>query len=84
MTIAGLSILGKVASLCGKYSVPMRYTCSISYMIPIVEDLIKSGDASAGNTEMYHPDMVVYVGEGQRSLMAAVLGIISEINLPQI
>jgi hypothetical protein len=74
MTIAGLSLLGKVASLCGKYSVPIRYTCSISYMIPIVEDLIKAGYTSAGNAEIYHPDMVVYVGEGQRGLMASVLG----------
>jgi hypothetical protein len=74
MTIAGLSILGEVATLCGKYSVPVRYTCVKSYIIPIAEDLIKAGYVSGGNPEMYDPNMVVYVGEEQRAFMSSVMG----------
>jgi hypothetical protein len=73
-TTAGLSLLGEVASLCGKYSVPLRYTCMRSYMVPVAEDLIKAGYVSAGNAEMYNPDMVVYVGEEQRAFMSSVMG----------
>ena len=76
MTTAALSILGEVAQLAGKYAVPLRYTCCKSYLIPIVEDLIKAGYVSGGNAEMYSPDMVVYVGEEQRSFMSAVMGYI--------
>jgi hypothetical protein len=74
MTIAGLSILGEVASLCGKYAVPLRYTCVRSYIIPIAEDLVKAGYVTGGNPEMYTPDMVLYVGEEQRAFMSSVMG----------
>jgi len=75
-TMAGLSLLGEVATLCGKYSVPIRYTCMRSYIVPIAEDLIKAGYISGGNAEMYDPNMVVYVGEEQRAFMSSVLGYI--------
>lgn len=75
-TMAGLSLLGEVAAMCGKYSVPIQYTCMRAYIVPVAEDLIKSGYVSAGNAEMYSPDMVVYVGEEQRAFMSAVMGYI--------
>lgn len=74
MTTAALSILGEVARLCGKYSVPIRYTACKSYLIPVAEDLIKAGYISGGNPEMYDPDMVVYTGEEQRAFMSSVMG----------
>jgi hypothetical protein len=74
MTTAGLSILGEVAALCGKYAVPLRYTCVRSYIIPIAEDLIKAGYVSGGNPEMFDVNMVVYTGEEQRAFMSSVMG----------
>ena len=72
-TIAGLAIMNRVAKLCGEYAVPMRYTACRSYMIPIAEDMIKSGYIFGGRPEMYSPDMVVYVGEAQTAFQAAVV-----------
>lgn len=76
VTTAGLAIMGEVAKACGKYSVPMRYTTVLSYLVPIAEDLIKFGYDTAGHVELYNPDMVVYTGEEQRALMSAMMGYI--------
>lgn len=73
MTLASLSILGEVARVCGQMGVPLRYTVNISYLIPIGQDIIKTGFIKSGNVEMYNEDMVVYVGEQQRALMAEIL-----------
>jgi len=72
-TIAGLAIMNKVAKVCGEYAIPMRYTACRSYMIPIAEDMIRSGYAFGGRPEMYSDDMVVYVGEAQTAFQAAVV-----------
>jgi len=70
-TIAGLSILGKVALECGKFGVPLRFSCGISYLIPVVQDLIRQGYLEGGRPEMYNDDMVVYTTEQQRAFMSS-------------
>lgn len=77
-TIAGLSIMKEVANLCGEYEVPLRYTATRSYMIPIAEDIIRSGYISRGRPEMYSPDSVVYVGESQPAFQASVVSYLME------
>jgi hypothetical protein len=77
-TIAGLSIMKEVAKLCGEYEVPMRYTATRSYMIPIAEDIIKSSYLTCGKPEMYSPDSVVYVGESQPAFQASVVSYLTE------
>ncbi len=72
-TIAGLSLMRGVATLCGKHEVPMRYTATRSYMIPIAEDIIKTGYISSGRPELFSPDAVVYVGESQPAFQASVV-----------
>ena len=77
-TIAGLSIMKEVASLCGEHEVPMRYTATRSYMIPIAEDIIKTGYLSCGRPELFTPDTVVYVGESQPAFQASVVSYLME------
>lgn len=72
-TIAGLSIMKEVANLCGEHEVPLRYTATRSYMIPIAEDIIKTGYASFGRPELFTPNSVVYVGESQPAFQASVV-----------
>jgi len=76
MTMASLGILGEVARLCGEVGARLKYYAVRAYLVPIVQDLIKTGYTLAGRPEMYSPDQVVYVGEQQRSYMAAVMGYI--------
>lgn len=76
VTTAALAIMGEVAKACGKYAVPMRYSCVRSYLVPVAEDLIKFGYDTGGHPEMYDPDMIVYSGEEQRALMSSMMGYI--------
>ncbi len=78
MNIAALSILGKVAELCGKYGVYLQYMCNIPHMLPISQDLIKEGYNKGGRPEMYNENMSQYVGGDQSSLVAATQGYILE------
>ena len=74
MNIAALSILGRVAELCGKYGVFLQYMCNIPHMLPISQDLIKEGYTKGGRPELYTDDMSIYVGASQSALVAATQG----------
>lgn len=73
MCVAGLAILGKTAEICGKYRVPIQFTCFRGYLVPIGQDIIKAGYEKSGNADMYNPNMVTYVGEDQPAYIAFVM-----------
>ena len=73
MTVAGMAILSKVSDLCGELGVPVQYFSTNAYMIPPMQDMIRSGYEKAGRPEMYDESMVQFVG-GQRAFMASVMG----------
>ncbi len=73
MCTAGLAILGKTAEVCGKYRVPLQFTCFRGYLVPIGQDIIKAGYEKSGNADMYNPNMVTYVGEDQAAYIAFVM-----------
>jgi len=78
MTIAGMSILRKVAQYAAEFGVRLKYFCIQGHMLPAMQDLMKTGYVIGGRPEMYSDDMVEYVGEGQqRALMAAMMGYIT-------
>lgn len=74
--IAGLAIMGRVARECGKFGVPMRYSCPMDYLIPAGQDIIKQGYLEGGREEMYDDSMVVYTTSQQRAFMASTVGYI--------
>lgn len=73
MCVAGLALLSKVAELCGKYRVWLQFTCFRGYLVPIGQDLLKTGYEKGGNPDMYSPDMVSYVGEDQPAYIAFMM-----------
>jgi hypothetical protein len=73
MCVAGLAILGKVAETCGKYRVPIQFTCFRGYLVPIGQDIIKAGYEKGGNPDMYSPNMVTYIGEDQPAYIAFIM-----------
>jgi len=73
MCVAGLSILGKVAELCGKYRVWLQFTCFRGYLVPIGQDILRTGYEKGGNPEMYSNEMVTYYGEDQVAYIGAII-----------
>ena len=73
MTVAGMAILRRVCDLCGELGVRVQYFSVNSYMIPPMQDMIRSGYEKANRPEMYDESMVRFVG-GQRAFMASVMG----------
>jgi hypothetical protein len=73
MCVAGLAILGKTAEICGKYRVPIQFSCFRGYLVPIGQDIIKAGYEKSGNADMYNPNMVTYIGEDQPAYIAFVM-----------
>ncbi|MBU0964681.1 hypothetical protein KKC06_06605 [Patescibacteria group bacterium] len=73
MCVAGLAILSKVAEMCGKYRVWLQFTCFRGYLVPIGQDILKTGYEKGGAPEMYTPDMVTYVGEDQPAYIAYIM-----------
>jgi len=74
IVVAGFAMLGHVAELCGKYKVPMRYTCVYGYNIPIAQDLMKGGYMRAGHPDLYSDDMIFYAGDNQSAYSLAMMG----------
>jgi len=73
MCVAGLALLSKVAELCGKHRVWLQFTCFRGYLVPIGQDLLKTGYEKGGTPDMYSPDMVSYVGEDQPAYIAFMM-----------
>lgn len=73
MCVAGLAILSKVAELCGKYRVPLQFTCFRGYLVPIGRDILKTGYEKGGSPEMYSDEMVTYYGEDQVAYIGAII-----------
>jgi hypothetical protein len=73
MCVAGLAILSKVAELCGKYQVPLQFTCFRGYLVPIGRDILKTGYEKGGNPDMYSDEMVTYYGEDQVAYIGAII-----------
>jgi hypothetical protein len=72
VAVAGIAMLGYAAELCGRYKVPIHYTCIWGYMIPIAQDTIRRGYELGGNPEMYSDDMIEYTGNDQRAYGACL------------
>jgi hypothetical protein len=74
-TIAGLSILGYVARLTARLGVPLIFSCAMGEVIPPAEGIIREAYISEGKE--YDPNIIRYLGDEQRALMAAGMGVIS-------
>ncbi len=74
LTVTAMSILGYTAKLAGEAGIVMRYTTNQPYLLPIAEDLIKSGYTIGGHPELYKPEFVHFPGNEQMAMVADIQG----------
>lgn len=75
--VAGLGVLSHVARLAGKYGARLIATLGVPEAIPIVEEIVKEGYASAGRPELYDPAYNVrYLTDQQFAYASAVQAIL--------
>lgn len=74
-TIAGLSILGRVARITAQYETPLVVPVLYPMALAAAGEVVKGAYLDSGKPEVYKPDMVRYVAGEQFAYVAAVNGI---------
>ncbi len=74
-TIAGLSILSKVAKITAQYHTPLFVPVQYPLVLAAAQESIKGAYLDIGKGEDYSPEMVRYVAGEQFAFVAAVHGI---------
>ena len=74
-TIAGLSILGRVARITAQYDTPLVVPVLYPMALAAAGEVIKGAYLDSGRSDSYKPEMVRYVAGEQFAYVAAVNGI---------
>ena len=74
-TIAGLSILGKVARITAQYNTPLLVPVRYPLVLAAAQEMIKGAYLDMGKGDNYDPEMARYVAGEQFAFVAAVYGI---------
>lgn len=74
-TIAGLSILGKVAKITAAYDTPLLVPVMYSMVMVAGQEVIREAYFNAGKAERFKKDMVKYIAGEQFAYATAVGGI---------
>ena len=74
-TIAGLSILGRVARITAEYDTPLVVPVLYPMALAAAGEVVKGAYWDAGKPDAYKPEMVRYVAGEQFAYVAAVNGI---------
>jgi len=74
-TIAGITILGRVARVVADYEISINMPVARSIVLATARETIKEAYASAGRPDSYNDDMVRYITDEQFGYVAAVDGI---------
>jgi hypothetical protein len=75
-TIAGVTILGRVAKLTAEYETPLEVPVSRSLVMVTCREVVKEAYSSAGRPDSYKDDMVHYLTDDQFGYTAGVDGLI--------
>lgn len=75
-TIAGLTILARVARIVAEYETTLNVPVSRSLVMTTARESIKEAYVAAGRPDAYHDQMVHYVTDEQFGYVAAVDGIL--------
>ena len=79
-TIAGLSILGRVAAYTAEYETPLLVTVQYPVVMAAAQEIVKDSYINAGKKDLYTDKIVQYVAGSQFALAAAVNGIMTRIK----
>ena len=74
-TIAGLSILGRVARITAQYDTPLVVPVLYPMALAAAGEIVKGAYSESGKPESYKPEMTRYVAGEQFAFVAAVNGI---------
>ena len=74
-TVAAMIILGNVAKMVAAYDIPLFVPICRPFVVPVAEERVKEGYASAGRPDAYNPDNVRYISDEQFAYAAGVQGI---------
>jgi hypothetical protein len=74
-TIAGLSILGRVARITAQYDTPLVVPVLYPLALAAAGEVVKGAYLDSGRPDSYHPEMIRYVAGEQFAYVAAVNGI---------
>lgn len=75
MTIAGITILGKVAELTAGYEAKLEVPTSRSMVMVSCRETVKEAYANAGRPDAYNDNMIYYLTDDQFGYAAAVDGL---------
>jgi hypothetical protein len=74
-TVAAMIILGNVAKMVAAYDTPLFVPICRPMVVPVAEERVKEGYASAGRPDAYNRDNVRYISDEQFAYAAGVQGI---------
>ncbi len=75
-TIAGLTILGRVAKLTAEYDTKLDVPVSRSLVMVAAREIVKEAYLNAGRPDYYNDDMVYYLTDDQFGYAAGVDGLV--------
>ncbi len=75
-TLAGLTILHRVARTVAEYDTKVQVPCSRSLVMTTAREVVKEAYLAAGRPEAYHEDAIHYLTDEQFGYVAGVNGII--------
>lgn len=75
-TVAGITILGRVARVVADYDTKINMPVSRSLVMTAARETIKTAYMTAGRPDAYNDDMVRYITDEQFGFVAAIDGII--------
>lgn len=72
--IAGLTVLGYVSELAGRYGVPVHVSLARSEEIPMVRETVRQGYIASGHPELYKEEEIQYITDALYGYFAGVSG----------
>jgi hypothetical protein len=73
-TLAGLSVLGKIARVTARYETPLMVPCLYPMPLAAASEVVRQAYIDEGKSDAFHPDMVRYMAGESFGFSAAVNG----------
>jgi hypothetical protein len=77
MTVAGVTILGRVARTVAEYDAELEVPTSRSIVMASAREAVQSAYLAAGRPDGYNPDRIYYVSDEQFAYVAATSGMMA-------
>lgn len=74
MTVAGVTILGRVARISAEYDARLEVPTSRSLVMTAARDVVQSAHFEAGRPDSYNPDAIRYITDEQFGFVAYAAG----------